>query len=159
MTLKLSTVFEKQNVLTEEIADFDKGLGKLTFQTAVPQMVYEDYEAEEGEIKRRPTNVVDYYEVKLYSEALGEQIEVKMPESTKFDGIEFEDEVKLGNRSAFFWNDKEVTTYNGQTRTNYYDGVKFRADSIEKASKVNHSNQTAAPKPENKSENKAADQK
>lgn len=159
MTLKLSTVFEKQNVLTEEIADFDKGLGKLTFQTAVPQMVYEDYEAEEGEIKRRPTNVVDYYEVKLYSEALGEQIEVKMPESTKFDGIEFEDEVKLGNRSAFFWNDKEVATYNGQTRTNYYDGVKFRADSIEKASKVNHSNQTAAPKPENKSENKAADQK
>ncbi|WP_285119633.1 DUF961 family protein [Lactococcus petauri] len=159
MTLKLSTVFEKQNVLTEEIADFDKGLGKLTFQTAVPQKVYEDYEAEEGEIKRRPTNVVDYYEVKLYSEALGEQIEVKMPESTKFDGIEFEDEVKLGNRSAFFWNDKEVTTYNGQTRTNYYDGVKFRADSIEKASKVNHSNQTAAPKPENKSENKAADQK
>lgn len=159
MTLKLSTVFEKQNVLTEEIADFDKGLGKLTFQTAVPQMVYEDYEAEEGEIKRRPTNVVDYYEVKLYSEALGEQIEVKMPESTKFDGIEFEDEVKLGNRSAFFWNDKEVTTYNGQIRTNYYDGVKFRADSIEKASKVNHSNQTAAPKPENKSENKAADQK
>ncbi|WP_213495640.1 MULTISPECIES: DUF961 family protein [Lactococcus] len=159
MTLKLSTVFEKQNVLTEEIADFDKGLGKLTFQTAVPQMVYEDYEAEGGEIKRRPTNVVDYYEVKLYSEALGEQIEVKMPESTKFDGIEFEDEVKLGNRSAFFWNDKEVTTYNGQTRTNYYDGVKFRADSIEKASKVNHSNQTAAPKPENKSENKAADQK
>ncbi|WP_270219265.1 DUF961 family protein [Lactococcus garvieae] len=159
MTLKLSTVFEKQNVLTEEIADFDKGLGKLTFQTAVPQMVYEDYEAEEGEIKRRPTNVVDYYEVKLYSEALGEQIEVKMPESTKFDGIEFEDEVKLGNRSAFFWNDKEVMTYNGQTRTNYYDGVKFRADSIEKASKVNHSNQTAAPKPENKSENKAADQK
>lgn len=97
--------------------------------------------------------------MKLYSEALGEQIEVKMPESTKFDGIEFEDEVKLGNRSAFFWNDKEVTTYNGQTRTNYYDGVKFRADSIEKASKVNHSNQTAAPKPENKSENKAADQK
>nr|UKS69236.1 DUF961 family protein [Lactococcus garvieae] len=159
MTLKLSTVFEKQNVLTEEIADFDKGLGKLTFQTAVPQMVYEDYEAEGGEIKRRPTNVVDYYEVKLYSEALGEQIEVKMPESTKFDGIEFEDEVKLGNRSAFFWNDKEVTTYNGQTRTNYYDGVKFRADSIEKASKVNHSNQTAASKPENKSENKAADQK
>lgn len=159
MTLKLSTVFEKQNVLTEEIADFDKGLGKLTFQTAVPQMVYEDYEAEEGEIKRRPTNVVDYYEVKLYSEALGEQIEVKMPESTKFDGIEFEDEVKLGNRSAFFWNDKEVTTYNGQTRTNYYDGVKFRADSIEKASKVNHSNQTAAPKSENKSENKAAVQK
>lgn len=159
MTLKLSTVFEKQNVLTEEIADFDKGLGKLTFQTAVPQMVYEDYEAEGGEIKRRPTNVVDYYEVKLYSEALGEQIEVKMPESTKFDGIEFEDEVKLGNRSAFFWNDKEVTTYNGQTRTNYYDGVKFRADSIEKASKVNHSNPTAAPKAENKSENKAADQK
>lgn len=159
MTLKLSTVFEKQNVLTEEIADFDKGLGKLTFQTAVPQMVYEDYEAEEGEIKRRPTNVVDYYEVKLYSEALGEQVEVKMPESTKFDGIEFEDEVKLGNRSAFFWNDKEVTTYNGQTRTNYYDGVKFRADSIEKASKVNHSNPTAAPKPENKSETKAADQK
>ncbi|WP_285142080.1 DUF961 family protein [Lactococcus petauri] len=159
MTLKLSTVFEKQNVLTEEIADFDKGLGKLTFQTAVPQMVYEDYEAEEGEIKRRPTNVVDYYEVKLYSEALGEQIEVKMPEFTKFDGIEFEDEVKLGNRSAFFWNDKEVTTYAGQNRTNYYDGVKFRADSIEKASKVNHSNPTAAPKPENKSENKAADQK
>ncbi|MCI3872129.1 hypothetical protein [Lactococcus petauri] len=52
-----------------------------------------------------------------------------------------------------------MTTYNGQTRTNYYDGVKFRADSIEKASKVNHSNQTAAPKTENKSENKAADQK
>lgn len=159
MTLKLSPVFEKQNVLTEEIADFDKGLGKLTFQTAVPQMVYEDYEAEEGEIKRRPTNVVDYYEVKLYSEALGEQIEVKMPASTKFDGIEFEDEIKLGNRSAFFWNDKEATTYAGQNRTNYYDGVKFRADSIEKASKVNHSNPTAAPKPENKSETKAADPK
>ncbi|OUK01642.1 DUF961 domain-containing protein, partial [Lactococcus petauri] len=92
-------------------------------------------------------------------EAMEEQIEVKMSASTKFDGIDYEDEVKLGNRSAFFWNDKEVTTYAGQNRINYYDGVKFRADSIEKASKVNHSNQTAAPKPENKSENKAADQK
>lgn len=159
MTLKLSTVFEKQNVLTEEIADFDKGLGKLTFQTAVPVMVFEDYEAEEGEIKRRPTDKVDYYEVKLYSEVLGEQIEVKMPAGTSFDGIEFEDEVKLGERSAFFWSDKEVREFNGQQTIRYYDGVKFRADSIEKASKANHSNPTAAPKPENKSENKAADQK
>lgn len=159
MTLKLSTVFEKQNVLTEEIADFDKALGKLLFMSAEPQMIFEDYEAEEGEIKSRITEEVDYYNVKLYSEAMEEQIEVKMPSATKFDDIDYEDEVKLGNRSAFFWNDKEVTTYAGQNRTNYYDGVKFRAYSIEKASKVNHSNQTAAPKPENKSENKAADQK
>ncbi|OUK01649.1 DUF961 family protein, partial [Lactococcus petauri] len=109
MTLKLSTVFEKQNVLTEEIADFDKALGKLLFMSAEPQMIFEDYEAEEGEIKSRITEEVDYYNVKLYSEAMEEQIEVKMSASTKFDGIDYEDEVKLGNRSAFFWNDKEVT--------------------------------------------------
>lgn len=159
MALKLNTVFEKQNELNEEMCDFNQTLGKLTFQTAVPQMVYEDYEAEEGEIKTRPTDEVDYYEVKLYSEALGEQIEVKMPADTSFDGIEFGDEVKLGERSVFFWTDREIREINGQKIPRYYDGVKFRAEHIEKAGHVNTSSATSVPKSGNKPENKGTDQK
>lgn len=159
MALKLNTVFEKQNELNEETCDFDQTLGKVTFQTAVPQMVYEDYEAEEGEIKSRPTDEVRYYEVVIYSEALGEQIEVKMPAATSFDGIEYGDEVKLGERSVVFWTDREVREINGQQIIRYYDGVKFRADRIEKAGHVNISQSSSGSKSGNKPENKAADQK
>ncbi|WP_251713334.1 DUF961 family protein [Lactococcus ileimucosae] len=152
MVLKLSKDFTKQNELTEEFGDFDKGLGKLLFLSAEAQLRYEDYEAEEGEIKRRPTDEVDYYEVKLYSEAMGEQIEVKMPADTAFDGLDYEDEVKLVHPSAFFWSEKELSVFNGQSRVHYYDGVKFRAEKIEKVGKSAVSTPNVTAKSEDKSE-------
>lgn len=71
MSLKLSKVFEKENKLTEEIGDFDKALGKVLFLHAESVMVFEDGEPNEetGEIKRYPTDKVDYYEVNIYSDA------------------------------------------------------------------------------------------
>ena len=105
MSLKLSKIFEKENKLTEEIGDFDKALGKVLFLHAEPVMVFEDGEPNEetGEIKRYPTDKVDYYEVNVYSDAQDKQIVVKMPAEADLSGLEYEDEIKLTNRSINFW--------------------------------------------------------
>lgn len=112
MSLKLSKVFEKENKLTEEIGNFDKALGKVLFLHAEPVMVFEDGEPNEetGEIKRYPTDKVDYYEVNVYSDAQDKQIVVKMPAEADFSGLEYEDEIKLTNRSINFWSDKELVS-------------------------------------------------
>ena len=91
MSLKLSKVFEKENKLTEEIGDFDKALGKVLFLHAEPVMVFEDGEPNEetGEIKRYPTDKVDYYEVNVYSDAQDKQIVVKMPAEADFSGLDY----------------------------------------------------------------------
>lgn len=153
MSLKLSKVFEKENKLTEEIGDFDKALGKVLFLHAEPVMVFEDGEPNEetGEIKRYPTDKVDYYEVNIYSDAQDKQIVVKMPAEADFSGIEYEDEIKLTNRSINFWSDKEIVpTGNGQFRTNYFSGEKWNAEGIERVGKSNSKpEQTAKPEAKN----------
>lgn len=156
MSIKFSKVFEKENKLTEELGDFNKALGKTLFLYAEPVMVFEDYmpEGEDGEIKRRPTDVIDYYEVNIYSEGQEQQIVVKMPADIDFSEFNYEDEVKLTNRSLNFWSDKEVVpTGNGQFRTNYFSGQKWNAEGIEKM------NKTQVPTTTPKSENKPNDQK
>lgn len=150
MSLKLSKTFEKENKLTEEVGDFDKALGKVLFLSAEPVMIFEDYmpEGEDGELRSRPTDNVDYYEVNIYSEGQGKQIAVKMPAETKFEGLNYEDEVKLTDRSLNFWQDKEiVSTGNGQFRTNYFSGEKWNAREIEKVNK--NQNAPIVPKSEN----------
>ena len=160
MSLKLSKVFEKENKLTEEIGDFDKALGKVLFLHAESVMVFEDGEPNEetGEIKRVVSSLlmqidadkVDYYEVNVYSDAQDKQIVVKMPAEADFSGIEYEDEIKLTNRSINFWSDKEIVpTGNGQFRTNYFSGEKWNAEGIEKVGKSN-SKPEQSPKPEAK---------
>ena len=105
---------------------------------------------ETGEIKRYPTDKVDYYEVNIYSDAQDKQIVVKMPAEADFSGLEYEDEIKLTNRSINFWSDKElVHTGNGQFRTNYFSGEKWNAEGIEKVGKSN-SKPEQSPKPEPK---------
>ncbi|WP_282800864.1 DUF961 family protein [Lactococcus lactis] len=148
MSLKLSKVFEKGNTLTEELADFDRTLGKVLFLNAEKVMRFEDYmpEGEDGEIKSRPTDDIAYYEVNVYSEGLEKQISVKMPAETDFSAFEYEDEIKLTNRVLNFWNDKE---YNTNGRPNYYSGQKWNAEGIEKVGKSN-SKPEQSPKPETK---------
>lgn len=152
MSLKLSKDFKKENKLTEELGDFDKALGKLLFLYPEPVMVFEDGEPNEetGEIKRYPTDIVEYYEVNIYSEGQGKQIVVKMPSDIDFSGFEYEDEVKLVNRSLNFWADKEIVpTGKDQFRTNYFSGEKWNAKGIEKVGKSN-SKPEQSPKPEAK---------
>ncbi|MCJ7967713.1 MAG: YdcP family protein [Lactococcus lactis] len=152
MSLKLSKVFEKENKLTEELGDFDKALGKTLFLNAESVMVFEDYmpEGDEGEIKRRPTDIIEYYEVNIYSEGQGQQIIVKMPADIDFSDFNYEEEVKLINRSLNFWSDKEIVSNgNGQFRTNYFSGQKWNAEGIEKVNKAQTT--SATPKSENKS--------
>lgn len=151
MSLKLSEDFKEQNKLTEEKANFDKTLGKVLFLFSEPAIVFEDYlsedEGEEGVIKSRPTDTIKHYEVNVYSEGLGKQIEVKMPAETNFEGLNFEDEVKLTERSVIFWSEKEkIPTGNGQFRMSYSSGLKWNAEGIEKANK----SQSTAPKTESK---------
>lgn len=152
MTLKLSKDFKKENTLTEELGDFDKALGKVLFLYPEPNFVYADGEPDEetGEIKRYPTDVIEYYELNVYSEGLGKQIVVKMPAETDFSGFEYEEEIKLTERLINYWSSKEVvSTGNGQFRTNYYSGEKWNAEGIEKVGKSN-SKPEQSPKPETK---------
>lgn len=119
---------------SEAIVDFDrnKTLGKLSFLEIKPQYVFEDYvDDETGEIRSRPTDEIQEYDILCNSTVAKGNIEITVPADAK--GIDIDEDksyrkdIDFKDLSARLWSRRDKRMVNNRETTTHISGIKFRA--------------------------------
>lgn len=133
MSLKLV-----DNKVVEKM-DVTKTFGELRLLEVEPVKVWEDYVDENGEEKRRETDVIEAYDVRLFSTVAGDEFIVTVPAdataATLTSEANYDDQVVLVDPTARFWSNTEIINNRRVVTT----GVKVRATDVLLQEKNNQS--------------------